>query len=263
MNIDVIRISILTAYGNAYLQGKKVSFDKNHPAAYNHRNIKFIQDIQEDHIKWNNYLADNPNEWFKYLKENNYSRLYLSYSPSSNPQIKDHQGAAFVGGGSQWCIIAMKGDKCDVWSEKHQAERGEQMIYFYLSSKDKDLPKIQNTPLDKVKLYLREILKDLVDFTIKSELKNWQNVFQKSLLKLTVENEDELLDIELLPENCFSLEAKQILATCDKAWVFGGMGSWNDVVKVHNYDLYTRLTANLYDTICKSIAAAINSYPEE
>ena len=66
-----------------------------------------------------------------------------------------------------------------------------------------------------------------------------------------------------LPDDCYSLEAKQILVCADIAWVFGGMGSWNDVVHVDDYDLYRRLTGNLYDTICKSLAAAINSYPSE
>jgi hypothetical protein len=261
MNVDVIRTAIITAYGNAYLQGKDVSFDKNHPVAFNYRNIKFIQDIKEDQVKWNNYLAENPNEWFKYLKSNGYNRLYLSYQRSKISHVKDQTESS--GTVSNWSIIAKKNDKCDIWSVRHQSERGENMIYFYILQRNIDLPKITITPLDKVKLYLREILKDLVDFTIKSELKNWQDVFQKALLKLTIENQDELVNEKLLPENCFSLEAKQILATCDQAWVFGGMGSWSDVVKVHDYNLYTRLSANLYDSINKSIAAAINSYPEE
>jgi hypothetical protein len=262
MNEEILRIALFTAYGNAILNGKQVSFDKNHPAGFKYDSIKFIQDLPDDQLKWSDYLANNPNEWFRYLKEKDYSRLYLFYNPTNKPQLQEQTGTAFAGGSGQWTIIAEKNGMCDIWAQKAQLEQGEVRIYYYIQSKDAEIPKITITQLDKVKLYLREILKDMVGFTIKSNLSNWQDVFQKALICLSIDDEEELMEKDYLPEDCFSLEAKQVLVTCDQAWVFGGMGSWSDVVQVHDYNLYSRLTANLYDTLCKAIASAINSYPE-
>jgi hypothetical protein len=104
-------------------------------------------------------------------------------------------------------------------------------------------------------------LQELIDFTTRNKLDNWTNVFLSALNKFEINNPSELLGDDYLPSNCYSLEAKQILVACDQAWVFGGMGSWNDVVNVDDYDLYRRLTNNLFDTLNNSVAAAINSYP--
>lgn len=103
----------------------------------------------------------------------------------------------------------------------------------------------------------------MINFTKSNKLTNWEKIFQNANACLSTTNPDELMQDNYLPEDCFSLEAKQILTACSTAWVFGGMGSWSDLSQVNDYDLYSRLTANLWDTLCKSIAAAINSYPAE
>jgi len=261
MKDEIAQIMSLAAYGNAFLQGKPVSFDKNHPAGFHYGNIRFVEKVPKDLLARKTVLANDPNLWFKYLKDNDVSRLYLSFQPSTDLGLEDHIGSAFVGGGSHWNIIAEKGDKCDIWQTKWQMEFGDLKVYYFQAIKDIDLIKITKTTVDQAKLYLREILKDLTTFTVKSELDNWEKVFQDAMDFLSIKEPSGLLQQGFLPDSCYSLEAKQILAACDQAWVFGGMGSWNDIVRVHDYDLYTRLSANLYDTLCKSMIAAINSYP--
>ncbi len=261
MKDEISQIMALVAYGNAYLQGKQVSFDKNHPAGFHYKNIRFVEFVPEDLLVRKPILASNPNDWFKLLKESNINRLYLSFQPSSSLGLEDHISSAFVGGGSQWNIIAKKDDKCDIWQTKWQMEFGDLKVYYFQLLIDIDLPKLPKTTLEQANKYLSEILKDLVDFTNENNLDNWVNVFQKALDLLSAKDSFMLLQENYLPKDCFSLEAERILAACDQAWVFGGMGSWNDVVQVKNYDLYTRLSANLYDTLCKTMIVAINSYP--
>ncbi|MBK5113515.1 MAG: hypothetical protein KGD59_11300 [Candidatus Heimdallarchaeota archaeon] len=261
MKDEIAQIMSLVAYGNAYLKGKPVSYDKNHPAGFHYHNIRFVERIPKDLLARKAIIAEDPNKWFRFLKDNKYNRLYLSFQPSSSLGLKDHISSAFVGGGCQWNIIAEKGDKCDVWQTKWQVEFGDLKVYYFQLFKNIDLPKITKTTVEQAKLYLKEILKDMIDFTVKNELANWEKVFQSALNLLPVEESYKLLQNGFLPEGCFKIEAEQILTACDQAWVFGGMGSWNDVVRVKDYDLYTRLSANLYDTLCKAMIAAINSYP--
>ncbi len=263
MNTEVIQIALLTAYGKAYIEGKDVSFEKNHPGAYNHRNIRFVAKLPQEQLLKKDIIAENPNDWFNYLKKEKFKRLHLTYQPSTNIITKAHLKSVFDGKGRQLYIIAEKEAKCDVWKSKWQSEFGELMSYYFLMIKDMDLESVNFPTIETTKLYLKEILNDLVEFTMKNELTNWTKVFQNALNYLSIENPSELIEDDYLPADCYSLEAKQILAACDQAWVFGGMGSWNDVVHVHDYDLYRRLTANLYDTLCNSIVNAINSYPEK
>ncbi len=261
MKDEIAQIMSLVAYGNAYLQGKPVSYDMNHPAGFHYKNIRFVEIVPEDLLARKNVIAEDPNKWFKFLKDNKFTRLYLSFQSSKSLGLADHISSAFVGGGSQWNIIAEKGDKCDIWQTKWQMEFGDLKVYYFQLLKNIDLPKITKTTVEQAKLYLKEILKDMIEFTVKNELANWTKVFQMALDFLSVEESFKLLEKGFLPEDCFEIEVEQILTACDQAWVFGGMGSWNDVVRVKDYDLYTRLSANLYDTLSKAMIAAINSYP--
>jgi len=260
MNTNILRIATMTAFGKAFLQGEKVSYDKNHPAAYNYHAIKFVQDLPNDQAGWVQYLAENPNDWFQFLKKHGYTHLYLHFT-QSNSELKDYISSAFKGGGSEWVIIAQKGELFDIWLEATQAKSGEAKIYFYIKEKDVEFSGIKITSLEETKLFLKEMLEDMVDFTIINNLTNWQYVFQNSINCLSIESEEDLLVEGFLPRGCYSLLAKQILAACDQAWIFGGMGSWNDVVEVDDYEKYKQLTETLYDTLCQAIVSAINSYP--
>ncbi|MGC9779751.1 MAG: hypothetical protein HZR80_10955 [Candidatus Heimdallarchaeota archaeon] len=263
MHTEVLQISLLTAYGKAYIEGKDVSFEKNHPGAYNHRNIRFVAKLPQEQLIKKDIIAENPNDWFKYLKKEKFIRLHLTYQPSAYISSKARLKSVSDNKGSHWHIIAEKEEKCDIWKSKWQSESGELMSYYFLMIKDLDLGSVNFPTIETTKLYLKEILNDLVEFTKKNELTNWIEVFQNALNYLSIENPSKLIEDDYLPTGCYSLEAKQILAACDQAWVFGGIGSWNDVVHVHDYDLYRRLTANLYDTLCNSIVSAINSYPDK
>jgi len=257
-----LQIVALTAYANAYLNDKKVTFDKNHPAGYGYRNIKFVSKVtQLDPIAQRVLLAQNPNDWFKFLKKNNVSRLYLTYQISKKMFDKVHLEATKGKKVGEWNIIAKKQDSHDLWTNYIQGEQGEEINYYHLIIKDTSFVTLKFPSLETTKLYLKEILTDLIALTIESKLKNWTNVFQNALDTLSIEDPSKLVAEGFFPADCYSLEAKQIMATIDHAWVFGGMGSWNDVSRVSDYDLYSRLTANLYNTLCNALVAVTNSYP--
>jgi len=259
MNTDIIQMAFMTAYGKAYLQGKAVSFEKNHPAAYHYRNIRFVsKEPPFEQLLLKDTIAKDPNAWFKYLAKEKVKQLYLAYQPL--PDVKDDKSYSSIKARNQWHIIAEKENSLDIWLLKIVAEQGDAMHYYYLV-KDIDKRQIKVTSIDTAKLFLEEILSDLIKFTSTKELANWKSVFEKASNFLSNENLSDLVSAELFPDDCYGLEAKQIFSAVDQAWVFGGMGSWNDVVHVNDYDLYQRLSSNLYDTLCKSVASVINSYP--
>ncbi|MEA2070430.1 MAG: hypothetical protein U9O98_03985 [Asgard group archaeon] len=261
MNENVLQIASLTAYGNAVLQGKKVRLEKNELIGQKEQQITFIQQLLEPEAREKIILAENITDWFSYLQNKRYQKLYLTYKTADRLKIKDHVGMAFVGGGSTWTILAEKKGQCNVWAEQKQKAQDERKKVYYLLKKGIHIPKIKITPVSQAELYLREIVEDVVLFTKQNGLDKWQRIFEKALTLLSIENEEELLQEGLLPEGCYSLEATQLLAASIQSWVFGGIRSWTDVIRVGDYDLYMRLTANLYDTVCKALVAAINSYP--
>lgn len=73
---------------------------------------------------------------------------------------------------------------------------------------------------------------------------------------------------DIAPEGVLSPEAVRLLCACSKAWVFGGMMSWNDnphqvpndpLERERVNDDYDRVTAAAYLAISRAIVAATNS----
>ncbi len=246
MRTEQIRSMLLTAFGNAFLNGKDVSYDNGHPAAYGLQTVKFVHDLPGQQIGWVNYLAKSPNEWFRYLKNEGYNRLYLLYIPNSLPD---------------WKILALKEEKNDIWSYKVVMEHGGPKNFFFIEKSELGLPEIAVVSLEETKMKLRKILEEMIAFTISNELKNWQSIFERAKFRLSNNHDEEILKKGFLPEGCYKIEARQIISACDEAWVFGGMGSWNDIILGQNGQGYRQLTDKLYSTLYASLTSAINSYP--
>jgi hypothetical protein len=91
-------------------------------------------------------------------------------------------------------------------------------------------------------------------------------LFEKA--KNTLENDNPEIDFyhdDLIVVNNYSLENRQLLMSASKAFVFGGMGSWNDLwfeneekEKEHN-----ALSTVLYGIMMRSIVSSINKDNDE
>ncbi len=66
---------------------------------------------------------------------------------------------------------------------------------------------------------------------------------------------------DILPEEGYSLGARRLLASAMQSWVFGGMGSFNDLgyQDGETNDEYERIADSLYDSVSTAILAAVNS----
>jgi hypothetical protein len=65
---------------------------------------------------------------------------------------------------------------------------------------------------------------------------------------------------DLLPAG-YTSEARQLAAMAVKAWVFGGMGSWNDVYFDDRQVAaeYAAISQNLYGALLRALLASVNS----
>ncbi len=67
---------------------------------------------------------------------------------------------------------------------------------------------------------------------------------------------------DVLPLTGYTEPARRLLSACEKAWVFGGMGSWNDVgFETPELEArYRSLTPELFSAVLFGVAAAVNSF---
>ena len=264
MKTSIAQIAALTSYGNAYLQNQSVSFEFNHSTAQNCKEITFIE--------WPGakLLAKNPNEWFKFLKKNKVKYLSLNYVISDEGLKEDRENVGFVGGGGQWLISTIIGEKADLWEgrwivpEESKSEESLWTVNYGRIAKDWTLTHDENLPtLEKSDENLKSAFQEIITFSKEQNEDKFTNIFISALNCLS--SKKPLSDVhhkDIVIEENYSLKARQILGACLKGFVFGSMGSWNDMAFTDStQEIYDELSDNLFLVIHQSICVAINTFP--
>jgi hypothetical protein len=217
-------------------------------------------------------VARTPVDWFSFLKANGCRRLSLLYSPSSNPPFPDHKLAGLVGGGGTWYIASGFSGHADYWigrwevTDRNAADRRIWKVTYDRVAENAKSPEFQTYSLSSCEDKLEDTLKQTEAFALKHKLDFWAGRFRDGLDALASEDPISLTyHKDLLPPEGYSLEAKRLLAASSRAWVFGGMGSWNDLGfedKSENEE-YERLSKELYAAINLCVERGANSYGQQ
>ena len=116
---------------------------------------------------------------------------------------------------------------------------------------------------EESKKQLDEVLVQIEAFAIGHNLEYWAKQFTDARRALD-SNTPEVFyyNTHLISSINYSLTARQIIYAAATAWVFGAMGSWNDLGFNNNEDneKYEALTEKLYEKVNQAIIAALNSY---
>lgn len=129
---------------------------------------------------------------------------------------------------------------------------------------DKDQP-VTDVRKDIRETYslLEQSLIAIADFADARQLSAWADVFKKARAILnSTDPAGEYYHHDLLVEKHYSLITRQLLFAAGAAWVFGGMGSWNDLGfdTAEDNKKYDEVSAGLYAAINQSVLAAVNAY---
>lgn len=262
----------LVGYGNHYLNNGKLPsdfFPKN-PAFRFCNTVSFI-DLKENASSassQNKPIAEDPVAWMNYLKNKGCQKLRLYFQYSGNQDFPDYKSAGMVGGGGYWYIEANYGTVCDVWASRWEVTRQndtDQNIWSvsYGLLEDNQPPTDLPCNLNVIKEVTAERLSAIAAFASREKLDNYKEIFEKALSVLEsstpAENDNQK---QMIPQENYSLLARQLLFSADTAWVFGGMGSWNDLYFKDKsiQQSYEELSYKLYDNICVNILSSINSF---
>ena len=262
----------LTAYGNDYLQNGSI------PMAFDSLNTTFqfcnkvtFRELRKMRLlskSKKTVVANNPTEWFKYLRVNGCKQLSLYRASSKNQAFeKDHKLAGLVGEGGSWLIETVYDNYSfyltSGWEVTNQnaADNKIWTVNYSMLHKQQHISKMQIDEL-LINDEIRRTLTKISDFAKKQNLQRWAEQFDKAKSALDSSSpEENYFHKDLIPLTNYSLEAKQLLFSAGIAWVFGGMGSWSDVGFDNQEDnaIYDRLSERLYSNINDAIIAAINT----
>lgn len=267
------QIISLTTYGNDFLKNGKI------PNEFNSSNTTFQFcnkiDFREFKKKFffskpkEKVIAENPTKWFEYLKLDGCKRLRLYFEHSKEQSFaKDHKLAGLVGGGGTWLIEANYDQYSNYWANRWEVTNqnaADNKIWTVNYGMTVVKQHTSNLQIDneKVKNNLKQTLTAIAEFAFKQNLQGWGEQFDKA--KATLESsspENSYYHKDLIPLDNYSQTAKQVLFSAGASWVFGGMGSWNDLGfdSKEDNETYDRLSEQLYSNINEAIIAATNSF---
>jgi hypothetical protein len=259
MNLELAQLVALVTHGNAFVMSKASAQppEISHELSVfdNIKRIKFVEK-KEPSGKAPTQLSDGTAGWYRHLKEHKTRRLRIVTIDWSKerPDLPAVMASAFAGCGN-WAILS-EGTKADtIWFPQYSCGQDE-ILTFVGTQLDKRYPQA-STDLDAAELTLKNALTDIKDYAVEEKVgDNWVGIFSRALEMLGSDGPSRAFIVQLFPEIGYGHRSHRILQAASEAWVFGGMGSWNDM---GGGKRYSAVTDALYKALVDGIITATYS----
>lgn len=273
MQTELAQIISLTSYGNEFI--KTGQLPQNYfpdSTLFQHCNSVDFRDFKKSFFSSKpkeNISAKNPLDWFQLLKKEGCVRFRLYYKQAEKSEFgPEYMLAGFAGGAGTWLIETNFGNYSHYWQKRWQVtnkDAADNKIWGvnYARTVEKFAPTNQQVDIQETKSKFTQTIKELIEFCVERDLKNWLETFEKANKILSDPTPNKLYyHQDLIVTENYSLTAQQLLFAAGTAWVFGGMGWWNDMGFDDNeaQEKYLRLSQQLYEQLLQSILATTNSY---
>jgi hypothetical protein len=206
-------------------------------------------------------------DWIEKLQRSGVNQLRMRNVTQDKPLISDRMSVGFVGGGPRWLIEAISRDGSAVWEGREELgnrddpEKKIWRVTYGRVAKQLRTELLPGPDLDDMTHRFREVLTDARSF---SEAQTYMGAFAAYFTK-ALSALDGAVDpapyFSLAPRGFLPAQAERLLTAAQFAWVFGGMGSWNDVGFKNPEEMarYEQISTRLFSTSKEALAAAANS----
>ena len=215
--------SSLVCHANAFLNGLEDAPPTDLPGLEFVKRLTF-RDVASDEV-----FADSSTKWFEHLRSQRFDCATVYF----NVQKTDVNLLAFAGAMRVAVLTEGSGGRI-AWYAKEEVldlkdpDRKIWDVAFKGFDYREEPPGIVAT-IDEGRLALKKSLQDLVAFCSEQSLENWGSNFQASLDKFDDPDPGFDWGSRVFPPKGYSDLAKALFFAASSSWVFGGMGSWNDM----------------------------------
>lgn len=206
-----------------------------------------------------------PNAWLDTLPEG-MAGARLRVMPRNEREISDRESVGFANGGPMF-FAQIAAPTSEAWYGKWQVTNQEAPDQRIWSVTYQNLPnmaaEVRPKSQQEVHDALVKALDDVLRFSEAHKL-GFSETFVAA--KNALGDEIPLRDFyhdDLVPTELLSLTELQIFSCAAKAWVFGGMGSWNDVwFDGDDQEVYRAVSERLFSAIIDGLVYATNASAE-
>lgn len=252
MNSELLHISLLAACGNACLAGR----DRDAPfpsAGFELHTIQFLSS--------GNDMFHSEADWFSWLKGRNCRELALAFESDD----EDYNRTAFANGVANWGIGCLYDGRSELWSRYWNSSLVDGAYRWDVIYRELQTGLYRDAP-DKYDLptrftQLRSLAGTLASLSDALKCGEWKSRFGGLFETMDYFHRRKLLEGSQLP-GVYSEEARMLFSAACQAWVFGGIGSWNDgppglAAQAGMENTYMDLTNELYKSILFCLKSAV------
>lgn len=268
MNGTILQMVALCCHANATVRGRRVPEPLPKSVAFDFcEYVRFVRPTRTlfGRVK-DRTFASTPQEWLGTLVRDGVVRVRLGCAAGRDPAATDRTLAAFIGGGGTWYLELVRADgqsdfvvaDWQVHNQRAPDGRVWRTTYKQVSgpSTAAGTVSVEHATGD-----LKRALAEVSTFAREQSLTTWLEIFTSALeafdpsVTRTHDNCADLAPPGILPDG-----ARRLLDACQTAWVFGGMGSWNDMGfdEPHQAE-YDRVSEQLYKCIVAGTIAGTNA----
>lgn len=254
MSRELMLSVVLTAYGNAALHsapGHRTPLPAAHPVLESIHSLQFGEMTAAAC-----HLA--ASRWLTSLKRRGATRQSLVELAPRKPDGETPPNVleAFVNGNPRGIVVERPG-AMELWVPFWRRGRGQREIVRYSRYRIDDQP--DRLSVTTATRKLRKAIETAQAYAARTDgLHFWAKRLEQALEQFRSRDDVD----RYLPATGYSLAAKRLLLAASWAWVFGGMGSWNDIgfTDPAEQQEYDDITHRLYRGVCTGILTAANAF---
>ncbi|HUN84784.1 MAG TPA: hypothetical protein VMU48_10410 [Terracidiphilus sp.] len=271
MQTPLAQMAAVTCHGNAAVRGMQTPqfFPGNSTCQFCESITFLVSGKPAGGESQSAVFADTPDAWIRDLRRRSLVGFRLRQQPQDRPGFSDRNSSGFVGGGRLWMIEAVReGKVSEFWLNKWEVgnrDAPDRRIWrvTYGLYQVVPTPGFALRPLGAIIDDFRSALKEIRAFAEAHECGNFTRFFDDALRAFDDPQADLGYHKDLFPQGSLGDNAAAVLKAAQCAWVFGGMGSWNDMsFRDETQKEYERVSDALFGLLNESVeAAATSSFP--
>ena len=262
MNGELAQLICLASYGSTWLEsdGTAAPLDLERENS----TFRFVGSLEFADAGTGQTLTT-VRDWLTELRRRGTERLWLIVAepkprPAAWGPVDEHMLVGFVNTGA-WTLLATSDRGATIWrrtwvpAHPDAPDRRVWSVRYDAQTVDAVAP----TPpsLEAASATLIDVVTRVHDFSVRENLGRWVEHFDAVLT-----NDDGGLEFTDMLSPGYSPAAQRLAMTASAAWVFGGMGTWNDEwVSSEATAEYEELSRALYVAVLNALVACVDGSP--
>jgi hypothetical protein len=265
VQLPILRSLALVAVGNAAFAGRDVSaFWPGDPLFRYTKSLDFMTPRDAGPLA---RAAANPVSWFSKLRKRGCRGFRLHNAPMKQSaklgHIEERMLVGMVGGGPRWMIETVYGDHSELWEGfdrvgDQKAPDKKIWLSAYVLIGEAESAERVDADVAGATIDVHDALLSIEGVAREIPGAPFADAFAGALEAL--KGEDLAYPLEFLQFAQLAPEATRLLKAAGRSWVFGAMGSWNDiVVDAPLKPRYESASKALFDALRRAVLVVANS----